>query len=228
MATLPVSVAVVNDYELIVAGVAQMLSSFPDQLLVRERIVMGDAIGADIEVALYDTYGRVGIAEPALRSLIARPEIKRVAVFTFDLSAAVIADARAAGAAGIVAKSLSGPDIADAIVRIADGEDVYATGTSSRPASDELAWPGKADGLTARESQVMVLAAEGLSNREIGAALYLSSETVKDHLHRVFTKVGLKNRAQAASYVHRSGALASYQPAEPGRIPSEDHRPARS
>ena len=108
MATLPVSVAVVNDYELIVAGVAQMLSSFPDQLLVRDRIVMGDAIGADIEVALYDTYGRVGIAEPALRSLVARPEVTRVAVFTFDLSAAVIADARAAGAAGIIAKSLSG------------------------------------------------------------------------------------------------------------------------
>ena len=141
----PVSVAVVNDYDLIVAGVAEMLSSFPDRLLVRDRIVMGDAIGADIEVALYDTYGRVGIAEPALRSLIAWPEITRVAVFSFDLSAAVIADARAAGAAGIIAKSLSGADIADAIVKIADGEDVFATGTSSPPCNRRarLAWEGR-------------------------------------------------------------------------------------
>ena len=113
-------------------------------------------------------------------------------------------------------------------MRIADGEEVFATGTSSPPATDALAWPGKADGLTARESQVVVLAAEGLSNREIGVALYLSSETVKDHLHRVFTKVGLKNRAQAASYVHRSGAFATYQPVEPDRITSEYPRPTRS
>ena len=62
-------VAAVNDYELIVAGLAELLARFPDRLVVCDRIVLGEPIDTPIDVALYDTYGRVGIAAPALRAL---------------------------------------------------------------------------------------------------------------------------------------------------------------
>ena len=65
-----VRVAAVNDYELIVAGVARLLSQFPQQLDVCDRIVIGDPIDTPIDVALFDTYGRVGIAAPALRHFV--------------------------------------------------------------------------------------------------------------------------------------------------------------
>ena len=177
-----VRVAAVNDYELIVAGVARLLSQFPEQLDVCDRIIIGDPIATPIDVALYDTYGRVGIAAPALQQLADTPEIAYVAMFTLDLSPELIVEGRAAGATGFISKSLSGAEIADAIVRVAQGEQLVASAASPRPVSDALDWPGKEDELTERESQVVVLAAEGLSNREIAAALYLSPETVKGYL----------------------------------------------
>src|SRR5688572_17666600 len=98
MVQLPVRVAAVNDYELIVAGVANLLSQFPDRLRVVERIVMGESIDEQIDVALYDTYGRVGIAARALQALVATPRIARIAVFSLDLQPELIEEGRAAGA----------------------------------------------------------------------------------------------------------------------------------
>ncbi len=202
-----VRVAAVNDYELVVAGLAALLSRFPDRLLVVDAIIIGEEVAAPVDVALYDTYGREGIAAPALRALAQTPRIAHVAVFSLDLHPDLIAEARTAGAHGFISKSLPGEEVADAIVRIASGEVVVAATSSPRPASAELDWPGKEDGLTERESQVLVLVAEGLSNREIAAALFLSPETVKGYLSQALRKLQLRNRVQAAAYVHQSGAF---------------------
>ncbi len=215
-ARLPVRVAAVNDYELVVAGVADLLRRHPDRLVVVDRLIIGDPVDTPIDVALYDTYGRVGIADEALRALLATPEIDRVAVFTLDLSPRLIEDGRTAGATGFISKALSGDEIADAIVRVASGESVVAgPGAASGPASDALDWPGREDGLTERASQVLVLAAEGMTNREIADALYLSYETVKGYMSQVLETLELRNRVEAAAYVHRSGAFLRYQPAQP-------------
>jgi DNA-binding NarL/FixJ family response regulator len=218
--TLPVRVAAVNDYEIIVAGTAQMLSAHPDKVVVCDRLIVGDPITTPVDVALYDTYGRVGIAAPTLRTLRDDPNVANVALFTLDLSPDLIVDGRSAGASGFISKALSGAEVADAIVRIASGEHVVAGAASPRPTSQELDWPGKEGGLTERESQVMVLAAEGLSNREIAAALYLGTETIKSYLRSVYLKLDLRNRVEAAAYVHRSGAFDRHVPLDgspPGR-----------
>ena len=215
MAGRRVRVAAVNDYELIVAGVARLLSQFPERLDVCDRVVIGDPIETPVDVALYDTYGRVGVAVSALQVLAETPAIAHVAMFSLDLSAELVAEGRSAGATGFISKGLSGAEIADAIVRVAQGEHVVAFATSPEPASAELDWPGRDDGLTERESQVVVLAAEGLSNREIAAALYLSAETVKGYLRQAFAKLGLRNRVEVTNYVRRSGAFPRYQSATP-------------
>ena len=115
---LPISVASVNDYELIAEGVGAMLRRFPDRLLVRDRIVIGEQLEGPVDVALYDTYGRVGIAEPALEALVRDPQIARIAVFSLDFRPGLIADATAVGAAGFISKALRGDEVADALVRI--------------------------------------------------------------------------------------------------------------
>jgi DNA-binding NarL/FixJ family response regulator len=97
-------------------------------------------------------------------------------------------------------------------VRIAAGESLVASTPSRRQPITELAWPGKDEGLTERESEVLVLAAEGLSNREIAAALYLSADTVKGYMSQALQKLELRNRVQAAGYVHRSGAFRRVRP----------------
>jgi len=209
--SLPVRVAAVNDYELVVQGTAALLSQFPEQLFVCERIVLGEPIDeGPVDVALYDTYGRVGVAADALRSLVEHPEVRRVAVFSLDLRPALVQEAREAGASGFVSKALPGPAIADALVRVAQGEAVFESASPTRQIDDALDWPGRADGLTERESQVLVLCAEGRTNPEIAEALYIGLETVKSHLRKSFKQLGLRNRIQAANYVHRSDGFRPY------------------
>jgi DNA-binding NarL/FixJ family response regulator len=219
---LPIAVAAVNDYELIVAGVSTLLSAYPERLTVRDRLVIGDPVtGGPIQVALYDTYGRIGVAAPALRALLAMPEVEHVAVFSLDLDAALVADARAAGATGFISKALSGDAIADAIVEVARGRFVHTGEAQPSPALDLLDWPGKSHGLSERESEVLVLVGEGLSNGEIAKALYISIETVKSHLAVIFKKIQARNRMQAAAWVARSGVFNRYQPAVPDDAPRE-------
>ena len=153
----------VNDYELIVAGVARLLSQFPQQLDVCERIIIGDPIDTPIDVALFDTYGRVGIAAPALQLLAETPEISHVAMFSLDLSAELIAEGSARpDSSRRASRARRLPTRSSASRR---GEQLVTAAESGSAASAELDWPGKEDGLTDRESQVVVLAAEGLTNR---------------------------------------------------------------
>lgn len=198
---LPITVAAVNDYELVVEGVAALLRQHPDRLLVADQIVAGEALTTPVDVALYDTYGRVGLAAPVLQELAADPLVGQVAVFSLDLRPDLVSEARAAGARGFISKALDGSTIADALVAVASGEEVIALGSDYEHVPAELDWPGKDAGLSERESQVLVLLAEGLTNREIGEALYIGSETVKTHLARVFKKLGIRNRVQAAAHV---------------------------
>jgi DNA-binding NarL/FixJ family response regulator len=200
----------VNDYEIVVAGLAAMLARHDDRLAVMDAIVIGEALRAPVDVALYDTFGRQGVAASALRTLLAMDDVGRVAVFTNDLHPDLVEQAQVAGARGFISKQLSGDEIADAIVRVAHGEIVVAT--SAAPAHDRSVrdWPGKAQGLTERESQVVVLAAEGLSNPEIARLLYLSPHTVKGYVSQALRKLGLRNRVEAASFVRAGGAFARW------------------
>jgi DNA-binding NarL/FixJ family response regulator len=207
-----VRVAAVNDYEIVVAGLAAVLAEHEDRLVVMEAIVIGEPLRAPVDVALYDTFGRVGLAADNLRLLAAMPGVARVAVFTHDLHEQLITEAREAGARGFISKLLSGDEIADAVVRISQGEYVVATHAAPRADRPHLDWPGRAQGLTERESEVVVLAAEGLSNREIAGALFLSPHTVKGYMSQALRKLGLRNRVEAASFVNAGGAFARTLP----------------
>jgi two-component system, NarL family, response regulator LiaR len=201
----PVRVAAVNDYEIVVAGLAHLLEKFPDRVEVVETLVIGEPIENPVDVALYDTYGRSGLSSSALRTLVAMDNVDSVAVFSLDLTPDFIAEGRLAGAQGFISKALDAEHIVDAIVRVASGEQVVAMPTPPEPEPTvDIAWPGQSDGLTERESEVIVLVAEGLSNREIGAALYLGYETVKSYLRDVYAKIGVRNRVEAANWVRSS------------------------
>ena len=205
-------VAVVNDYELIVDGMASLLGRFPDRILVVDRIIVGEPLDAPVDVALYDTYGRRGLADAALRSLVSTPLVRRVAVFSLDSNADLVETARACGAHGVISKALPAEGIVEAIIRVSEGSFAEALAASPLPANDDLDWPGKDVGLTERESQVLVLVAEGLTNREVAEAMKLGVETVKSYFSQVLAKLGARNRVEASAYALRSGAFRRFQP----------------
>jgi DNA-binding NarL/FixJ family response regulator len=204
MPLTPVRVAAVNDYELILAGLEQLLRGYPDKIVVCDRIVAGEPIDEPVDVALFDLYGRHGVAATTLRLLADDEKVEHVAVFSLELGPDLVAEGRAAGASAFISKALPAGDLVDALVRIAKGEGVIAALPRPHPAMPELTWPGQGAGLTERESQTLVLLADGLPNREIAAALFLSAETVKSYLARIFQKLEVRNRTQAAAFVHRS------------------------
>jgi DNA-binding NarL/FixJ family response regulator len=199
----PLRVAAVNDYELVVAGVAAMLGCYPERFTVVDALIVGEPIPGPVDVALFDTFGRVRLANEALGWLVAREEVQKVAVFSLSLCPEVIEDGRAIGADGFISKALNGERIADAIEAIARGEEVVAGPADTTSPTEQLEWPGRADGLTQRESEVLVMMARGYTNAEIAAALFIGTETVKTHVRRVLTKLKLRNRSQAGSFVER-------------------------
>jgi DNA-binding NarL/FixJ family response regulator len=203
----PIRVASVNDYELVVAGVAAMLGRYPDRFTVVDAVIVGQPISAPVDVALFDTFGRVRLANEALGWLCAHKMVDKVAVFSMSLAPDAIADGEQLGVHGFISKALTGDEIAGAIEAIADGQQVVAGPPDADTTSAGLDWPGRAEGLTQRESEVLVMMARGYTNAEIASALFIGTETVKTHVRRVLTKLGLRNRAQAGSYVERSSSF---------------------
>lgn len=122
--------------------------------------------------------------------------------------------ALAAGARGYLTKDAGGEVIVRAVHSVLSGEaglspsvqrrllERLAEGGTRPPAPPEVP-----DGLTARETEVLVLIADGLSNQEIARRLHVSTATVKTHINNLFTKTGLKDRAQAVRYAYGKGLV---------------------
>jgi DNA-binding NarL/FixJ family response regulator len=134
---------------------------------------------------------------------------------TFDLDEYAFAALRA-GASGFLLKDVPPGDLVSAIRAVHAGDAVVAPSTTRRlldrfavhlPPGDGTE-PERLGLLTAREREVLVLVARGLSNAEIADRLTLAEATVKTHLGRILAKLGLRDRAQAVVYAYESGLVA--------------------
>jgi len=185
-----ITVAIVNDYEVIVRGVAAMLEQFDDRVQVVD-LGAGSTPDVTCDVALFDTFAGRRHALARASEMVEDGIARHVVLYTWDAGEAFIEDAARVGTSGVVLKTRSAETLVDALERIADGERIGfdANGsTGSRPLVE----------LSARESEVLALIARGLTNAEMGNELYLSTETVKTYVKRLYAKLGVHNRAQAA------------------------------
>ena len=130
------------------------------------------------------------------------PEIQCLMLTSFSDDEALF-QAIMAGAAGYLLKQIKGPDIVDAIVRVAAGQSLLDPAVTARvlerlrtpPAEDE-----RLATLTGQERKVLELIAEGLTNRQIGERIHLAEKTVKNYVSNLLTKLGMERRTQAAVY----------------------------
>jgi DNA-binding NarL/FixJ family response regulator len=134
---------------------------------------------------------------------------------TFDVDDYVY-EALRAGASGFLLKDAPPADLIAAVRIVAEGEALLAPSVTRRliadfarqrpasPASRGL----RLNGLTDRETEVLELLARGRSNTEIAEALVLAEQTVKTHVSRIFTKLGLRDRAQAVIFAYESGLIS--------------------
>ena len=202
----PVRVALMNDYEVIVAGLQAMLAPHAD----RVRVVEVDSllpVHSAVDVLLYDAFGRERVTGP-VEQTIAETEAK-VVIYTWHLDAELVEEALAKGAAGCISKSLEGLDLVAALEKVHGGSVVVShppPGPEEKP--DEHArgdWPGREHGLSARESEVLALIAQGLSNQEIADRAFLSINSVKTYIRTAYRKIGVERRTQAVLWATKNG-----------------------
>ncbi|MCW2758275.1 MAG: response regulator transcription factor, partial [Nocardioidaceae bacterium] len=150
----------------------------------------------------------------ATRRISAAGEVPRVLILTtFDLDELVY-DALEAGAAGFLLKDVKADVLADAIRVVHRGDALLAPSVTRRLIGQFVAArprvvlrPSTVEGLTPRETEVLVLIAQGLSNAEIAESLVVSGTTVKTHVGRVFAKIGARDRAQAVVRAYQLGLV---------------------
>jgi DNA-binding NarL/FixJ family response regulator len=219
----PVRIVVADDHQVVRAGFAGMLDTQPDFTVIGTAGDGGEAVRICRElhpdVVLMDVRmpGMDGIE--ATRLLAGSPEgdeheLRVLILTTFDLDEYVY-DALCAGASGFLLKDVTAERLFDAVRVIAAGDALLAPTITRRLISEfakqrpQSAAPPTAAlaGLTPREIQVLRLVAEGLSNPEIAARLVVSEETVKTHVSRVLSKLGLRDRTQAVVTAYESGLV---------------------
>jgi two-component system, NarL family, response regulator LiaR len=126
-------------------------------------------------------------------------------VFSFSDDAALAGTFLRAGAQGFISKALPAEQIVDGIRAIARGERVMLIQASPHSTmSAELEWPGRDARLTERESELLALLPTGMTNRELSEHFHVSENTIKSHLRRLFSKLDVRNRAQAAALARTS------------------------
>jgi two-component system, NarL family, response regulator LiaR len=197
-----IKIAILNDFEVVVAGLAAMLEPYDDMEVVDVKVGELD-MHVDADVALYDTYGRSSPPTEALQKLVAQPCAKNVAVFTFNFDPHLVQYALSAGVRGYLWKGLARNQVAEALRQVAAGEIVVAAPQNVVNNGD--AYPTEW-GLTAREGEVLRLLSEGASNAQIANTLFVSVETVRSHVKQVYRKLGVHTRSQATSLVLRTAA----------------------
>ena len=214
-----IRLVVVDDLELVRTGFAGLLATQPDFSVVgtaadgTEAIRISDRQAPHVVLMDIRMPGMDGI-EATRRLTRGAPHVPRILILTtFDLDEYVY-DALRAGASGFLLKDITAERLFDAVRVIAAGDALLAPAITRRlieefttahrphtPPATALA------GLTPRETEVLHLVAEGLSNPEIGRRLTVTEETVKTHVSRILSKLGLRDRIQAVITAYETGLV---------------------
>jgi len=215
-----VRIVVADDHQIVRTGFAALLDTQPDFTVLGTACDGAEAVQICRElhpdVVLMDVRmpGTDGIE--ATRRLASTPELapRIIMLTTFDLDEYVY-DALCAGASGFLLKDVTAERLFDAVRVVAAGQALLAPAITRRLISEfalmrpqrTVAVAVAVNELTPRETEVLRLLAEGLSNPEIAARLVVTEETVKTHVSRVLHKLGLRDRTQAVVLAYESGLV---------------------
>ncbi|WP_326753880.1 response regulator transcription factor [Streptomyces hirsutus] len=214
-----IRVLVADDQQMVRQGFTVLLNTYPDIEVVGQAVDGLDAVAqvADLapDVVLMDIrMPELGGIEATRRITAATPHIRVLVLTTFDLDEYVY-EALRAGASGFLLKDASSDQLAEAVRVVAAGEALLAPGITRRLIAEFARLEDRprpplrerVGALTERETEVLGLIAQGLSNAEIAVRLVVAEQTVKTHVGRILVKLGLRDRTQAAVFAYESGLV---------------------
>ena len=211
-ATHPLSLLIVDDHEVVRQGLAALLGRRPEFQVVAEAGTVAEAVAAARkfrpDLVVMDVRLPDGSGIEACREIRAEMPDTRVVMLTSYPDEDAVLSAIIAGASGYLLKQIRARDLVSALETVGRGEsllDPAVTGrvlerirriaTADQP--DELAQ------LTSQEQKILLIVAEGKTNKEIAADVFLSDKTVKNYVSSILAKLNLERRAQAAAFMAR-------------------------
>jgi DNA-binding NarL/FixJ family response regulator len=192
----PITVALVDDYDVVLMGVARMLDQYRDRVVVAE-IDSNEAVDDVVDIVLYDSFAQPESDRDEIRVLVANPRARRVAVYTWNFHPDLVRSAREQGAHGYLSKTLPARDLVLALEAIHAGRQVVSDPPARARSAPGLDWPGRGEGLTDREAEILALITQGKNNAEVAALTYLSPNTVKSYIRTIYRKIEVGSRTQA-------------------------------
>jgi two-component system, NarL family, response regulator LiaR len=193
--------AIVDDYAVVVAGVASFLKT--ERIDVVETGASTPVI-SDVDIVLFDTFGQIQGEGIDLEDFV-RDSDAKVVLYSWNLKRQLIDEALAAGARGYLSKVLTGPEIVKALERVMRGEIVVLTGDHETSVGGEGDWPGRSAGLTSREAEILALITQGLSNKEVAARAFIGMNSVKTYIRSTYHKINVSSRTQAVLWALDNG-----------------------
>jgi len=208
-----VRVLVADDHPIYREGIVRAVKERPDLELVGEaedgRVALEEIKRVGPDVALLDIR-MPGLEGPQVLNALQRDGVKTSVIFLSAFMEGELAyETVAAGARGYLSKESAREEICDAIVAVARGGTALAPEVQAGLAQQvqERERSDRPPQLTAREREVLQLISEGLSAPDIGRRIHLSPTTVKSHLHKLYEKLGVSDRAAAVAEAMRRGLL---------------------
>ncbi|MFF5920481.1 response regulator [Streptomyces flavochromogenes] len=215
-----IRVLIADDQMMVRQGFTVLLNAEPGIEVVGQAVDGADAVAkvADLspDVVLMDIRmpGTGGIEATRVLTTAAGSTVKVLVLTTFDLDEYVY-EALRAGASGFLLKDASADELAEAVRVVARGDALLAPGLTKRliaefsrlSATPRSPLKDRVGALTERETEVLTLVAQGLSNAEIATCLVVAEQTVKTHVSRILVKLGLRDRTQAAVFAFDTGLV---------------------
>jgi DNA-binding NarL/FixJ family response regulator len=192
----PITVALVDDYDVVVMGVANMFDKYRDRLVVAE-LDSTMAVEDTVDIVLYDSFAQPESDHEEIATLVANPRANRVVVYTWNFHPDLIASAQRHGAHGYLSKTLAARELVAALEAIHAGETVISDPPRRARSAIGLDWPGRGEGLSDRESEILALITQGKSNADVARLSYLSPNTVKSYIRTIYRKIDVGSRTQA-------------------------------
>jgi DNA-binding NarL/FixJ family response regulator len=200
----PIRVALVNDYDVVVLGLARILERYDDRLVIAE-IDTNEPVDDVVDLVLYDSFAQPESDHEEISVLMANPHARRVAIYTWNFHEELVRSAREQGVSGYLSKALPARDLVAALEAVHAGEVVVSDPPRRTGSASGLDWPGRGEGLTDREAEILALITQGKSNAEVAALTYLSPNTVKSYIRTIYRKIDVASRTQAVLWGVRNG-----------------------
>jgi two-component system, NarL family, response regulator DevR len=213
--TRPLRLLVVDDHEVVRQGLVALLARRDGFEVVAEAGTAAEAVQQaqrhEPDIVIMDVRLPDGSGVEACREIRAERPATRVVMLTSYPDEEAVLSAIVAGASGYLLKQIRARDLVSALEAVGRGESLLDPAVTEKVLERvrRIATGGAADelaALTSQEKKILLLVAEGKTNKEIAAEVFLSDKTVKNYVSSILAKLNLERRAQAAAYMARLGS----------------------